>query len=450
MSSERKREGWPRRAVPQGVTDPDPQPIRIAHHRDDDAWAQWVAWQLAQVGLATTFCDIATTKDPRQGWHRHLLVLDSAAARSSQHHRSGYGTTDIFWAEHRGRPDPGFLLVRVDDAPLIGFFKHYPMKFQWDVDLVGRGEDQASSELVQTVLANFPERTLARAPAKAAAPKPRYPGMVTVFVSYRRADNADGLVTRLHQAIAGRLPNVRAFLDVVDTGDNDVSVGTRLTRAIGNAPATLIVIGPHWSGSRPVGRGRIQDDGDYVRLEVEYALDQPDGHPVVVLLEGASIPRARDLPEGLGRLWQLRRLPLRAAHLEADIEKIITLVTSLRARPVFIADPVQGFVKHERPGGAYPQLRRRSLGRPDEMTGAGLSRQLAAVLVAVRPRAHPFTAVKALLLTCGAQPDGRSGAPSGQSHNPHVPKWTSAVSQPLHLPRSATITGRSVAVVTGI
>src|SRR5207248_5288242 len=105
----------------------------------------------------------------------------------------------------------GFLLVRVDAVPQIGFFKHYPLKFQWDVDLVGRDEEEASRELVQTVLASFPERTLTRAPAKATAPKPRYPGLVTVFLSYRRTDNADGLVTRLQQAFVGRLPDARAF-----------------------------------------------------------------------------------------------------------------------------------------------------------------------------------------------------------------------------------------------
>jgi hypothetical protein len=333
---------------------PRRKPIRIAYHRDDDAWAQWVSWQLAQAGLATTFCDITTTRKPLQGWRRHLIVLDSTAARVSQHHRSGYSTSDIFWVEHRSGPDPGFLLVRVDAVAQIGFFKHYPMKFQWDVDLVGRTEEEASRDLVRTVLANFPERTLTPAPAKPTAPRPRYPGLVTVFLSYRRTDNAEGLVTRLHQAIVSRLPNARVFLDIVDVGDSDVPVATRLTRAIGNAPATLIVIGPSWPGPQPAGRSRIHDDHDYVRLEVEHALLVSHRPPVVVLLDGASIPRARDLPEGLGRLWQLPRLRLRSAHLEADIEKIIALVKSLPARPVFIPDPGRGFIKQESPGHAFP------------------------------------------------------------------------------------------------
>jgi hypothetical protein len=87
---------------------------------------------------------------------------------------------------------------------------------------------------------------------------------------------------------------------------------------------------------------------------VEHALRHSDFHPAVVLLDGASIPRTRDLPEGLGRLWQLPRLRLRAAHLEADIEKIIALATSRPARPVLIPDPGVGFIGHERPGHAFP------------------------------------------------------------------------------------------------
>jgi hypothetical protein len=211
-----------------------------------------------------------------------------------------------------------------------------------------------SRELVPTVLASLPERTLSQATAKPAAPKPRYPGLATVFLSYRRADNANGLVSKLHQVIAGRMPNVRVFLDVLDDGDNDVPVAERLTRAIGNAPVTLIVIGRHWPGPRPAGRARIHDDHDYVRLEVEHALDYSHGRSVVVLLNGASIPRADDLPEGLGRLWQQPRLSLRSAHLEADVEKIIALVTSMPARPVLIPDDAHGFITHQRPGRAFP------------------------------------------------------------------------------------------------
>ena len=158
------------------------------------------------------------------------------------------------------------------------------MKFHWDVDLVGRPEDQAARELMQTVLAEFPKQTLSGPRTKTLPPKPYYPSLLTVFISYRRTDNASGVVNKLAEAIATRLPGVRVFLDVVDTGDNDVDLATRLVRAIGNAPTTLIVIGPQWPGLRDDGSARIQDENDYVRLEVDHALRQSDA-PFLVLLD---------------------------------------------------------------------------------------------------------------------------------------------------------------------
>jgi hypothetical protein len=61
---------------------------------------------------------------------------------------------------------------------------------------------------------------------------------------------------------------------------------------------TLVVVGKDWFGKYESGRRRIDNPNDLVRVEVEVALQS--GMPVVpVLVEGAAMPHADDLPDSL-------------------------------------------------------------------------------------------------------------------------------------------------------
>ena len=60
----------------------------------------------------------------------------------------------------------------------------------------------------------------------------------------------------------------------------------------------VALIGPRWLGKRPDGHVRIHDIDDPVRIELETALGA--NIPVFpVLVEGADMPRATELPESL-------------------------------------------------------------------------------------------------------------------------------------------------------
>ena len=63
----------------------------------------------------------------------------------------------------------------------------------------------------------------------------------------------------------------------------------------------IAIIGPRWAGASRGRRPRIQEDNDPVRVEVERALGM--GIPVIpVLVDGAKMPMAADLPDSLGDL----------------------------------------------------------------------------------------------------------------------------------------------------
>ncbi|MCW8375359.1 TIR domain-containing protein [Streptomyces justiciae] len=80
---------------------------------------------------------------------------------------------------------------------------------------------------------------------------------------------------------------------------------------------------PHLSGaSQPSGARRLDDPEDWVRREIEWAL--AGGKFVLpVLLDGAEMPTAAELPDSLRALAGLNAPRLRTAHWTADLAVVI-------------------------------------------------------------------------------------------------------------------------------
>lgn len=156
--------------------------------------------------------------------------------------------------------------------------------------------------------------------------------MNRVFISYRR-DDATGYAGRLEDALERRLGRGSVFRDV-----QDIPPGTDFVAAIharlAGAQSVLVLIGPRWAGDGAPGQRRIDDEGDFVRLEVEVALDS--GTRVVpVLLPGADMPAEADLPLPLKPLARRHALSLSEAHWDADIGRLADAVGLPRRRSVW-------------------------------------------------------------------------------------------------------------------
>ena len=121
-----------------------------------------------------------------------------------------------------------------------------------------------------------------------------------IFISYRREDAAAD-AGRLADHLSARFGRDRIFLDV-DT----IAPGTDFVQALNTSleqtAAVLIVIGPRWTSvSGADGTRRLDSSSDFVRREVEAALGRTV--PVVpVLVQGARMPAAKDLPASLAGL----------------------------------------------------------------------------------------------------------------------------------------------------
>jgi hypothetical protein len=141
-----------------------------------------------------------------------------------------------------------------------------------------------------------------------------------IFISYRRDDSA-GEAGRLADHLQRRFGADRVFLDIetIDPGTDFVQV---LQQSLAETAVVLVLIGRQWLDIRGAAGGRRLDDpADFVRLEVAAALGR--GGPVVpVLVQGARLPRAEDLPETLAPLVTRQAASLDHAEFHADAERL--------------------------------------------------------------------------------------------------------------------------------
>jgi len=154
--------------------------------------------------------------------------------------------------------------------------------------------------------------------------------MAGIFVSYRRDDSRDvagRLVDRLHQVYS----EDQLFLDIdgIPAGSNFESV---LDERLKACDVLLAVIGPQWLSVQDAGGARRIDlPDDYVRREIAAALDRDDVRVVPLLVSGAAMPRAAELPEDLRRLATRQSFQLRYERFNADANDLIAQISKVVA-----------------------------------------------------------------------------------------------------------------------
>jgi len=124
--------------------------------------------------------------------------------------------------------------------------------------------------------------------------------MRAVFISYRREDT-EGQAGRLFDDLTRHFGEDSVFMDVagIEPGRDFRRV---IDEQIASCGVLLAMIGKSWLDAvDESGRRRLDDPTDFVRLETASALRR-DIPVVPVLVHGARMPRAEQLPEGLTEL----------------------------------------------------------------------------------------------------------------------------------------------------
>jgi hypothetical protein len=146
-----------------------------------------------------------------------------------------------------------------------------------------------------------------------------------LFISYRRADTQT--LARSMKTFLDQIPKIdEVFLDF-----DEIAVGEDFERAIQSSLARsshcLVLIGPDYLGAAtgPEGHARIFDPQDFVRREAALALDSEAGL-IPVLVDGAPMPGADDLPDELKRLPRINAFQLRTSHFNEDMDDLLDVV----------------------------------------------------------------------------------------------------------------------------
>src|SRR5215813_13997844 len=133
-----------------------------------------------------------------------------------------------------------------------------------------------------------------------------------VFLSYRREDAGDiARLIRESLVQTGRIAREDIFMDVtaILPGANFMQV---IGDTISQCRAVIVVISPSWLAQITA------PDTSYGRAETEIALDK--GIPVIpVLVGGAKLPTAAQLPAKLRVLTRLNVQPLRHETFDYDM-----------------------------------------------------------------------------------------------------------------------------------
>jgi hypothetical protein len=144
-----------------------------------------------------------------------------------------------------------------------------------------------------------------------------------VFISYRRSEAA-AYAGRLYDRLAARFGRERVFLDMENIGRGADFVEA-ITDAAESCAVMIALISQRWARTTSDEQG---DEEDYVRLEVAAAL----AHKIPLIpitIQGASMPRAKELPDDLAPIVRRSAFELRDTRWERDVEDLILDVEKL-------------------------------------------------------------------------------------------------------------------------
>src|SRR6185436_17728712 len=142
-----------------------------------------------------------------------------------------------------------------------------------------------------------------------------------IFVNYRR-DDSIGMAGRLHDRLAHTFGRAKLFMDVdhIPAGTDFVA---HLNSQVAECDVILVVIGPNWLGMKDEsGERRLDNPDDFVAIEIAAALAR-DIRVIPVLVDGARMPKASELPESLNPLARRQAVDVRHTHFGHDAEALV-------------------------------------------------------------------------------------------------------------------------------
>jgi WD40 repeat protein len=145
-----------------------------------------------------------------------------------------------------------------------------------------------------------------------------------VFINYRR-DDSIGTAGRLHDRLAQAFGRAQVFMDV-DHIPAGVDFVDHLHKQVSGCSVFLVIIGRSWLDTKDEnGERRLDDPNDIVVVEIAAALTR-DIRIIPVLVDGASMPKAIDVPNHLKPLVRRNAIEVRNSQFGRDADALVEKV----------------------------------------------------------------------------------------------------------------------------
>ncbi|HEU4561066.1 MAG TPA: toll/interleukin-1 receptor domain-containing protein [Longimicrobium sp.] len=146
--------------------------------------------------------------------------------------------------------------------------------------------------------------------------------MPGVFISYRKSDSA-GFTGRLFDHLSRHFGAGQVFMDVEGGIARGADFPAVIEGAVAQADAMVVVIGPEWLDCTDKrGNRRLDDPADWVRMEVAAALRR-EILVLPVLVDGAAMPSAGQLPSDIARLAHKQASEISVSRWRYDVGELI-------------------------------------------------------------------------------------------------------------------------------
>jgi len=141
-----------------------------------------------------------------------------------------------------------------------------------------------------------------------------------IFINYRR-DDAQGTAGRLRDRLVRDSRSSKVFMDV-DNIPAGVDFVDYLNDQVAGCDVLLAIIGPNWLHAKDeTGQRRLDNTGDYVRVEIAAALTRKI-RVVPVLVDGARLPKVDELPDDLKSLVRRNAIEVRNTQFGRDADAL--------------------------------------------------------------------------------------------------------------------------------
>lgn len=145
--------------------------------------------------------------------------------------------------------------------------------------------------------------------------------MTKIVMSYRREDT-QAATHLMYERLQSQFGKKSVFLDFDSIGPGD-DFREHINTVLHNCDIVLAMIGPRWHGPKAQRRSRLDDATDWVRIEIETALDSKI-RIIPVLIDGTPMPKPEQLPESIRNLAYLNAIKIDTGeYFDIQMEKLV-------------------------------------------------------------------------------------------------------------------------------